>query len=47
MIKLYQLSPETLSYKIVDKLKTTFPDSHLVYKPSENPDKCMIYTLSW
>jgi hypothetical protein len=47
MMKMYQLSAETLSYKIVDKLKTTFPDSHIVYKPSENPDKCLIYTLSW
>lgn len=46
-IKIYKLSSETLSYKIVDKLKTTFPDAHLVYKPSENPDKCLIYTLSW
>lgn len=46
-IKIYQLSAETLGYKIVDKLKTTFPDSHIVYNPSENPNKCAMYTLSW
>ncbi len=46
-IKTYQLSAETLGYKIVDKLKTTFPDSHIVYKPSDHPNKCVIYTLSW
>ena len=47
IIKIYQLSTETLSYKIVDKLKTTFPDSYLVLNPSDNPTKCLIYTLSW
>jgi len=50
IIKIYQLSTETLGYKIVDKLKTTFPDSHLVLKPDtnvNNPTKCLIYTLSW
>ena len=48
IIKIYQLSTETLSYKIVDKLKTTFPDSYLVLNPNvNNPTKCLIYTLSW
>ena len=50
IMKIYQITSELLSPKVLDKLKINFPDSKIITETDNsmnNHYKCVYYTLSW
>lgn len=45
-IKMYKIPLDTLTNKIMDKLKETFPDSNFIQETNDG-NKCHEYRLSW
>jgi len=48
-IQLYKISNQIISTKIIDKLKNTFVDIEIITEinNTDNPEKCIYYTLVW
>ena len=46
IIKMYKIPLDTLTNKIMDKLKASFPDSNFIQETNDG-NKCHEYRLSW